>query len=222
MAPVRWTPGVLIGASLHQVCVCVLTTKLSGSFSASVRSLPPATSSMWCFWTILLRKSPSLRSASWLSTESILYAHTFVFSSSAIDKDTWYLSIMRRCHICSLEILVNHFCKKMIVWWWGKNIESLVMEIMIMPTSYARGWRIIGPVVLVWNWILGVTDIFYAGSHHFSPFSSLFQIIHNELSIPSLSAGGVMFSRAQWDRCWGPKSSKIETGHLFFYCKIEF
>ena len=29
-------------------------------------------------------------------------------------------------------------------------------------------------------------------------------------------------SRAQWDRCWGPKSSKIETGHLFSIVKLNF
>ena len=28
--------------------------------------------------------------------------------------------------------------------------------------------------------------------------------------------------RAQWDRCWGPKSSKIETGHLFSIVKLNF
>ena len=28
--------------------------------------------------------------------------------------------------------------------------------------------------------------------------------------------------RAQWDRCWGPKSSKIETSHLFSIVKLFF
>ena len=31
-----------------------------------------------------------------------------------------------------------------------------------------------------------------------------------------------MLNRAQWDRCWGPKSSKIETGHLFSIVKLNF
>ena len=28
--------------------------------------------------------------------------------------------------------------------------------------------------------------------------------------------------RAQWDRCWGPKGSKIETGHQFSIVKLNF
>ena len=32
----------------------------------------------------------------------------------------------------------------------------------------------------------------------------------------------MMMIRAQWDRCWGPKSPKIETGHLFSIVKLNF
>ena len=31
-----------------------------------------------------------------------------------------------------------------------------------------------------------------------------------------------IYIRAQWDRCWGPKSSQIETGHLFSIVKLNF
>ena len=42
--------------------------------------------------------------------------------------------------------------------------------------------------------------------------------------VPETACWGniLLCNRAQWDRCWGPKSSKIETGHLFSIVKLNF
>ena len=86
------------------------------------------------------------------------------------------------------------------------------MVIMIMPASYVRGWKIIRPVFSVQNCILGVKDIFYAGSHYSSPFLSLFQTIQTELWIPSLCQLVVSCSesKAFAQSCWC----------TFHFCKV--
>ena len=94
---------------------------------------------------------------------------------------------------------------------------------MIMPASYVRGWKIVRPVFFGSILILGVKDIFYAGSQYSSPFLSLFQIIQTELSIPSLCQLVVSCSesKAFAQSCWCTFHFCIVINTDFFGLQLE-
>ena len=102
--------------------------------------------------------------------------------------------------LVTTNLLVHHH-------WWARwawhnsNVRTITRD----PERFKPDYGIYGP----WGGDLAHVCISLSPPFDYSPTIST--------NVPL-----VLHIRAQWDRCWGPKSSKIETGHLFSIVKLNF